>query len=65
MKPHEHTHEHQHVHTHAHSHSERHEHAPHSSFNPGLLMSSSAHRVLGALTLIALLWLAVAWAVGD
>jgi hypothetical protein len=40
---------------------------PHSHFAdsawPGLLMASSASRVLGALVLMALLWLAVAWAV--
>ena len=33
------------------------------STRPGLLMTSSILRVLGASALIALLWLAVAWAV--
>lgn len=64
MKPNEHNHQ-THEHAHGHSHVTHHEHASHSPFTPGLLMSSSVHRVLGALGLIALLWLAVAWAVGD
>ncbi len=33
------------------------------AFGRGLLMTSSLNRVLGASVLIALLWLAVAWAV--
>jgi flagellar biogenesis protein FliO len=59
------SHEHPHEHSNGHSHSEHQEHTSHSPFTPGLLMSSSAHRVLGALCLILFLRLAVAWAVMD
>jgi hypothetical protein len=66
MKPHDHPH----GHAHHHEHSE-HEHLTATSreggndesFGNGLLMTSSGGRVLGALVLIALLWLSVAWAV--
>lgn len=58
---------------HAHAHADAHPHAhptpPASAPAAGrsLLMASSLQRVLGALGLIALLWMAVAWAVlsGD
>lgn len=63
MKPHEHTHEQMHEHVHGHSHGDHHRHASPPQFTAGLLMSSSVQRVLGALGLIVLLWLAVAWAV--
>jgi hypothetical protein len=69
-------HGHTHGHTHGHAHGDHagphhtaghgHAHAPPVSTR-SLLMASSAQRVLGALGLIALLWMAVAWAVlsGD
>lgn len=79
MTPHSHDHHHGHgddAHTHGpHGGAAHHDHA-HAPAAPGdapqaptrsLLMASSTQRVLGALGLIALLWMAVGWAVlsGD
>jgi hypothetical protein len=50
---------HHHPHARSNPHTGRHE----QPFSSSLLMTSSWSRVLGALALIALLWLAVAWAV--
>jgi hypothetical protein len=74
MNQHEHGHAHDHGDPHHHGHAEQphppqrhaHDHDHGGSVGParpGLLMTSSVNRVLGALVLIALLWLAVSWAV--
>ncbi len=73
--PHEHAHghsqPHEHAHPHAHGHG-AHGHAPKppsatatSEPRSSLLMSSAPWRLAGAVTLIALLWAAVAWALSG
>lgn len=63
MKPRKHSHPHAHGSGHSPQHPMAEQALPGTKVTAGLLMTSSTKRVLGALGLIALLWLAVAWAV--
>lgn len=66
-------HVHTHVHTHAHAHGSGHgdhHHPPAPAATPrarlpSLLMAGVGTRLLGVAGLLALLWLAVAWALGE
>jgi hypothetical protein len=60
---HAHVHGHDHAHGHDHPHGTAHE-AP-TALPASLLMAGAGSRLLGALGLLALLWLAVAWALGE
>ena len=57
------------MHGHGHGHGQGHVHtsppAPHRSLLPSLLMAGVGMRLAGVLGLLALLWTAVAWALGD
>ena len=77
--PHEQPHGHAHAHGHDHGHDHSHDHHPAPArpvgrgVAPGgaqapagsLLMSSAAVRLLGAVGLVGLLWVAVAWALAG
>lgn len=61
--PHDHGHDDGHDHGHAH-----HDHAagaPQDALPASLLMAGAGSRLLGTLGVLALLWLAVAWALGE
>ena len=64
---HGHSHSHDHGHDHAHGHDHHHgaAHEAPTALPPSLLMAGAGSRLLGALGLLALLWLAVAWALGE
>ncbi len=62
-------HSHSHHHAHSHAHDQGHKHAPgerhpHAEAAPSLLRFSVMQRLVIAFALAAVMWLAVAWAVG-
>jgi hypothetical protein len=69
---HTHQHDHTHGHHHGHGHGDPHDQArgttaaePAATLPFSLLMAGAGHRLLGVAGLLALLWLAVAWALGE
>ena len=65
-------HGHSHVHTHGDPHDHAHHDHPHAApheappaLPASLLMAGAGSRLLGTLGVLALLWLAVAWALGE